>query len=121
MDVDDISSFELMYMAGKGGLIGNNESMLDFHQPTNHHHNHPVFNGGANRNVSGGAAVDDPGGMEFDYGNGTWSNCVTIDHSLTQPTTAFIQFVVNGLGISIVAVLGKQNHFFTFEKKCMAS
>lgn len=108
--VDDMSSFELMYMASKG-LTGNNESLLNFHQPTNHHHNnHPAFNGahdGTNRNVSGGATVDDPGGMEFDYGNGTWSNCITIDHSLSQPTTALFQFLVNGLGISIVAVLGK--------------
>lgn len=103
--VDDLSSFEMMYMPGKG-FTGSNESMLDFNQQNlPHHHNHPAFNGesiGGHQNTNG-TAIDDPGGNLDCIAHNPFLN-VTID----QPTTALFQFVVNGLGISIVAVLGNQ-------------
>lgn len=89
-------SLPMMYSPAKG-LSGNNATFVD----------HPALNGvtvglGTNR-----SAVGDPGGGigDSDFA-GNWSNCVSIDPTMSQPTTALFQFIVNGLGISIVAVLG---------------
>jgi len=88
--MDDLS-LEMMYMHSTG-FTGNHTSPLD---------SYGVL-AGTNRT----AIDDDPGGMDADY-SGNWSGCVPIDHPFGQPTTALFQFIVNGLGISIVAVLGE--------------
>ncbi|CAL8143759.1 unnamed protein product [Orchesella dallaii] len=92
MDMDDLS-LEMMYMHSTG-LTGNHTSTQDY--PNSY---------GVLASSNRTAIDDDPGGMDADY-SGNWSGCVPIDHPFGQPTTALFQFIVNGLGISIVAVLG---------------
>lgn len=91
-----MSPFEMEYTLANKGLTGNNESMLDHHGDTGH-------------NLTGDIPLDDSGGVGYGANGTTWSRnatCLSYDFSQVHPTTALFQFLVNGLGISIVAVLG---------------
>lgn len=104
----------------KGGKRGvemaeNNASIYHHHHHLSTHH--PVALNGVEVGLGVGnqtdPGVDDPGGMGF----GNWSDCITIDPTMNQPTTALFQFIVNGLGISIVAVLGTLTNLRNFLAK----